>query len=89
MSNKKVQYAKPKEIKLSREYPFSGEWKDTLTMREPTIKDEKIARESITSEDELQERLFCNLCDIEVEELDQLALKDAYKITEAYNSFLS
>ena len=41
--SKKVQYAKPKEIKLSREYPFGGEWKDTLIMREPTIKDEKIA----------------------------------------------
>jgi hypothetical protein len=88
MSNRKVKYAEPKKIQLSREYNFSGTWKDTLVMREPTIKDEKMARESVTDESQLQERLFCNLCDIEIEEIDQLALKDAYQITQAYNDFL-
>jgi len=86
--SKKVYRASDITIQFSREYNFSGEWKSSLMMREPTIKDEKIARESIIDENDLQERLFCNLCDISIEDLNQLALKDAYRVTEAYNSFL-
>lgn len=87
-TNKKVYRASDTVIQLSREYKFDGVWKSELVMREPTIKDENIARESITKEDELQERLFCNLCDIGIDDLSQFALKDAYRVMGAYNNFL-
>ena len=86
--DKKVEYKKAKEIKLSREYSFNGEWTDKLSMREPTIKDERIAVESATAESDIQYIMFANLCDVSLSEIDQLALKDSHAVTKAYNDFL-
>lgn len=77
-----------KEIELSREYTCEGRPLKTLTMREPTVRDQ-LALASMKGSDAQKElRMIANLCEVPPSFLESLGMKDYLKINKALKSFI-
>ena len=78
-----------KPIELSRAITVDGVETKTLTMREPLVMDQIAASEMSGSSAKQEVALFANLCEVPVEALHQVPLKDYVKLQEAYSAFLA
>lgn len=78
------------KIDLSRPVNIDGVYIDTLTMREPTVGDQMAADEKHpASPNSIREvTLFANLCEVPVDAIASLRLKDYQKLQDAYSGFL-
>lgn len=78
----------PVIIKLSRPLATKdGRTLETLTMREPLVRDMRAAKKASTSEDGQEVTLFANLCEITPSDIDQLPVSDYRKVQEAFSAF--
>lgn len=77
------------KLKLSRSYDLDGVKKSTLTMREPKVKDVKLAEKSCAGDEaEKDITLMANLCDVPVEFIDELYFKDFKIVRDQLKTFL-
>lgn len=76
------------EIKLSMPYKFNGVESDTLTMRRPKVKDQRLSGKvkGDTADQELA--LFGSLCGVAPADLDDLDIDDYVLVQGAYEAFL-
>lgn len=77
-------------ITLSRSMMIDGKSTPKITMREPTVKDELIARKSSGNDEaDRESRLLSNLCGISKEAMQDMPLRDYKRIQEAFIGFLA
>lgn len=74
-------------IKLASPIEISGAKVDTLTMREPRVKDMRIARKGGGDDADHEVTLFANLCEVTPLDIDNLTLPDYGKLQEAFRTF--
>jgi hypothetical protein len=88
MSNKNVKYGEGfADITLSRDFDLGGTKIKALRMREPTVKDQRVAFKSSEDMGEREAAIFQNLCEIAPSDLDRLPLKDYARLQDAYSGF--
>lgn len=75
-------------ITLSRKLTIGGVERTSLTMREPTVRDEKIAQKAGKEDGEKEVVLIANLCDLLPIDIENLPSKDYRRLQEAYLGFL-
>lgn len=61
----------------------------TIEMREPKVRDMRIASEDTTDDVEKEVKLIANLTSKTVDEIEDLTMKDYGKLQEALKGFLS
>lgn len=74
-------------INLSSVVNVEGQSVDKLTMREPKVIDQLTMDEIKGSEAEKEVSLFANLCDVAIDTIKELYLKDYRKLQEALVNF--
>ena len=79
----------PIKIKLSRPLDINGASVTELTMREPKVKDMRLARTGTRDEADQEVRLFANLCEITPDNIDDLPVRDYGQLQEAFTTFTS
>jgi len=77
-----------KTIELKTPVEIDGKMVNSLTMRTPKVKDMKLAQKSFQAEEDRETALLANLCDIPVNAIDELDLRDYKALQEALQSFL-
>lgn len=85
-----IEYSEDKAtITLSRPLSIDGTKVPKVTMREPTVRDEMLARK-MTGTDSVdnESTLLANLCGILKEDLQNMSLKDYRRLQEAFLGFL-
>jgi hypothetical protein len=88
MSNKNVKYGDGfADITLSRDFDLGGTKIKALRMREPTVKDQRVAFKDTTDMGEREAKMFQNLCELAPSDLDRLPLKDYARLQAAYEGF--
>jgi len=75
-------------ITLSRKLMIGGVERTTLTMREPTVRDEKLAQKTGKEDGEKEVILMANLCGLLPVDIENLPSKDYRRLQEAYLGFL-
>lgn len=73
-------------VKLARGATINGAKVMHLTMREPTVNDQMVAKKASIAETEVG--LFANLCEVSPADIGALKMKDYGRLQEAYTSFL-
>lgn len=76
-----------KTITLSKPVTINGTSVTELRMREPKVKDMRIARKGTPDDADQEIALFANLCEVRPADIDELSLVDYKKIQEAFQDF--
>lgn len=73
------------QIKLTRPAMVNGVQVDTVTLREPTVRDVRAATASSNGDDEQREMsLFASLAEVGSKDLEGLPMKDYKRLQAAY-----
>lgn len=59
----------------------------TITMREPKVLDMRASQKSSKSAEDVELKLFGNLCGLTPDEIDQLSMKNYGRLQEAFRLF--
>ncbi len=89
MTNQKPKYLNVIEdgvtITLTRPRTFNGVEQDKLTMREPTVRDVRVATKNAEYDEEQRElNLFATLAQVGVSDLEALPVKDYNRVQAGY-----
>jgi len=78
-------------VEITLRYPLTvnGQQVKKLLMRQPKVRDQRIAMKSNGDDADKEIRLFADLCMQSPDTLDDMYLCDYQKLREAYESFLS
>lgn len=76
-------------ITLARPFDVNGAKLTTITMREPTLKDQRLAAAIEGSDVEREVKIFANLTEVSTQDLDRLPLKSYVRLQRAYVLFLT
>lgn len=74
-------------ITLKKAIEVDGQKVETLTMREPTVLDQKRAQSGAKTGVDLDIKLFANLCGIPSDVFDAMSAPNYQRISIAYQSF--
>lgn len=75
-------------IALKRPIMIDGVKRTELTMREPLVSDQLAASEVKGSSAQQEIALFANLCQVSIDDIKAMTLKNYQQIQEAYQGFL-
>lgn len=89
-SKEYIEYSEAKAtITLSRPLSINGTKVPKVTMREPTVRDEMLARKTAgTDSADNESTLLANLCGLLTDDLQNMSLKDYRRLQEAFLGFL-
>ncbi len=62
---------------------------DKLEMRRPKVRDQVAAKKASGSSDDLEIKLFANLCEVSPDVIEGMDMKDYVSLQREYKSFLS
>lgn len=72
-------------ITLTRPHTFNGVEQDKLTMREPTVRDVRVATKTADYDEEQRElNLFSSLAQVGIGDLEALPVKDYNRVQAGY-----
>lgn len=72
-------------VKLTVPFEANSVRVDTLSLRTPTVRDLRIARQTAPNDEEQQDlNLFASLAEVSPKDLDGLPLKDYYRVQAGY-----
>lgn len=76
---------------IELDYPIQVDGTEvrSLQMRRPKVRDQLTVMKQGKTEEEREIHLFANLCEISIETIEELDMKDYGKIQEAYKDFLA
>ncbi len=75
-------------ITLKKPIEVDGQKVETLTMREPTVLDQKLAQSNAKTNVDMETQLFANLCGIPSDVVNGMKLSNYNRLQIAYSSFL-
>lgn len=75
-------------ITLKKPIEVDGQKVETLTMREPTVLDQKLAQNNAKTNVDMETQLFANLCGIPSDVVNTMKLSNYQRLQTAYSSFL-
>lgn len=75
-------------ITLKKPIKVDGQKVETLTMREPTVLDQKLAQSNTKTNVDMETQLFANLCGIPSDVVNGMKLSNYNRLQIAYSSFL-
>lgn len=76
-------------IPLNKPLKMEGTDVKALTMREPTVRDQRAARKLAKDDEEAELALMANLCLVSMEDLDGLTLRDFRRVQEQLLGFIA
>jgi hypothetical protein len=77
------------KVKLATPIEVSGVKTDSLTMREPKVRDMLAAEKIGKSGAEREIAMFAMLCEVTSDEIESLSMRDYGSLQETYSDFLS
>lgn len=88
-SKEYIEYSEARAtIALSRPLSVDGTKVPKVTMREPTVRDEMLARKTAGDSTGNEIILLANLCSLSEEDMKNMPLKDYRRLQEAFLGFL-
>jgi hypothetical protein len=76
------------DITLSKPITIDGTKVKALRMREPTVRDSRLASKSADGDSETMElQLFANLCDISLDNIESMTQRDYARVQAAFMGF--
>ena len=76
-------------ITLTYPVTVDGTTYDTLTLRRPKVRDQRLVARKAKSELDGDVHMFVNLCEVPENVIDAMELTDFMALQEAYSNFLS
>lgn len=84
---KKTEFQDHIDVKLGRPLTIDGTDVTTLRMREPTVQDQLTASEIKGGPAQQEITMIANLCEISLDDVKRLPLRDYKKLQEAFLGF--
>lgn len=76
-----------KRIQLSKAYTLGNQERDYVNMREPRVRD-NLNVSKIKEEEQREITMLANLCEITIDEIEELTLNDYSRLTHAFLGFI-
>lgn len=76
------------KIELTYPIEIAGAKISTISMRRPKVKDQLVSEKAGPTSAEKEVRLFCNLCEVSPEVIQELDMVDYLQLQKAYTAFL-